>query len=111
MAALATDTPGPFLALGELSHIAPGTRYVLTLDSDTQLPPGRLREGLISVARVLFLGMSMDFIYQLRELDAFYPAEAAVIAILLAVIPYFIFRWIVEFVARRWLARHGNTLQ
>lgn len=49
VAALATDTPGPFLALGELSHIAPGTRYVLTLDSDTQLPPGRLR-ALVGVA-------------------------------------------------------------
>src|SRR5690606_19831391 len=33
----------------ELSHIAPGTRYVLTLDSDTQLPPGRLR-ALVGVA-------------------------------------------------------------
>jgi hypothetical protein len=76
---------------------------------DRSLPTGRLREGLISVARVLFLGISMDFIYQLRELDAFYPAEAAVIAILLAVIPYFIFRWIVEVVARRWFARHPKS--
>ncbi|MDO8906759.1 MAG: glucoamylase family protein [Hydrogenophaga sp.] len=49
VAALATDTPGPFLPLGELSRIEPGTRYLLTLDSDTHLPPGRLR-ALVGVA-------------------------------------------------------------
>lgn len=70
---------------------------------------GRLRQGLTSVARILLLGISMDMIYQLKELDTFYPAEAAVIAILLAVVPYFVFRWIVELVARRWFARHGGT--
>ena len=49
IAALATDTPGPFFDLGALSRLAPHTRYVLTLDSDTQLPPGRLRT-LVGVA-------------------------------------------------------------
>ena len=33
-----------FMDLGELSRLAPSTPYVLTLDSDTELPPGRLRE-------------------------------------------------------------------
>ena len=49
VAALATGGQGAFLDLGELSHLAPQTRYVLTLDSDTQLPPGRLR-SLVGVA-------------------------------------------------------------
>lgn len=71
---------------------------------------GRLREGLISTARIMLLGISMDVIYQLKELDQFYPAEAAVIAILLAVIPYFIFRWIIEWIARRW-THHGRPAQ
>ena len=39
----------PFMDLGDHSRIAAGTRYILTLDSDTQLPPGRLRE-LVGVA-------------------------------------------------------------
>jgi cyclic beta-1,2-glucan synthetase len=39
----------PFCDLGELSHLAGNVSYVLTLDSDTQLPPGRLRE-LVGVA-------------------------------------------------------------
>ena len=47
--ALAQESAGAFLDLGELSRMASGTRYVVTLDSDTQLPPGRLRE-LVGVA-------------------------------------------------------------
>ncbi|OYU65796.1 MAG: hypothetical protein CFE45_44100, partial [Burkholderiales bacterium PBB5] len=43
------DAAGAFIALGETSRTAPGTRYLLTLDSDTQLPPGRLRD-LVGVA-------------------------------------------------------------
>ena len=39
----------PFIDLGEWSRVEPGTRYVVTLDGDTQLPPGRLRE-LVGVA-------------------------------------------------------------
>ena len=55
-------------------------------------PTGRLREGAVSTARVVLLGLSMDIIYQFKALDRFYPAEALMMAILLAVIPYFIFR-------------------
>ena len=40
---------GVFLKLGDVSRIASGLRYVVTLDSDTELPPGRLRE-LVGVA-------------------------------------------------------------
>jgi hypothetical protein len=62
---------------------------------------GRLREGLYATARIILLGLSMDAIYQLKALDQFYPAEAVIMAILLAVVPYFIFRWIIERIARR----------
>lgn len=76
---------------------------------DQNQQTGRLREGITSVSRVLLLGVCMDVIYQFKEQDAFYPAEAAVVAILLAVIPYFVFRWIVEMVARQWFARRGGS--
>ena len=49
IARLAGASGGPFLDLGEESRVAAGTAYVVTLDSDTQLPPGRLRE-LVGVA-------------------------------------------------------------
>jgi hypothetical protein len=74
---------------------------------NSNVPTGRLREGLISTARVVLLGISMDLIYQFKVLYHFYPVEALIMAVLLAVIPYFIFRWIVEFIARWWLARKG----
>ncbi|WP_233584851.1 GH36-type glycosyl hydrolase domain-containing protein [Aquabacterium soli] len=44
-----TSASSGFMDLGVLSRAAPGTRHVLTLDSDTQLPPGRLRD-LVGIA-------------------------------------------------------------
>ena len=76
---------------------------------DPTLRRGRLRQGLISTARVVVLGILMDVIYQLRALDQFYPAEAVMMAILLAVIPYFVFRWIIERVAPWWRSDRKNT--
>jgi len=49
VAALAQGTNDAFLNLGSDSAIAAETRYLVTLDSDTELPPGRLRE-LVGVA-------------------------------------------------------------
>ncbi|MDP2371418.1 glucoamylase family protein, partial [Rhodoferax sp.] len=49
VAALAGGDASGFLDLGQDSRIAGDTPYIVTLDSDTQLPPGRLRE-LVGVA-------------------------------------------------------------
>ena len=46
---LAEPSSSPFLDLGRVSQVASGVRYVLTLDSDTHLPPGRLRD-LVGIA-------------------------------------------------------------
>ena len=53
------------------------------------------------------IGFGMDTIYQFKVLDRFYPVEA--VMMLLAVIPYFVFRWIVEHVARWWFARKSAS--
>ena len=53
---------------------------------------GRLWEGIVSTARILILGVVMDIIYQWRVLSAFHPTQAAVIAILLAFVPYLLLR-------------------
>lgn len=68
---------------------------------DRSQPAGRLREGLNSTARIMLLGLGMDVIYQSVVFGRFYPVEALMIAILLAVVPYFIIRWFVERIARR----------
>ena len=47
--ALATGQQAAFLDLGTASQLVAGTPYIVTLDADTQLPPGRLRE-LVGVA-------------------------------------------------------------
>jgi hypothetical protein len=65
---------------------------------------GRLWEGIISTARILILGVVMDVVYQWLELKTFYPGQAAVIAILLAFVPYLLLRGPMERVARRWFA-------
>jgi hypothetical protein len=98
-------------AMGFLAALHDGIRdvklghssFFWTAQGDPAVRHGRLRESLISVARVMLLGISMDVIYQVKVFDRFYPAEAAVMAILLAVVPYFMLRWIVERVARWWL--------
>lgn len=46
---LALAKSNAFIDLGELSHISDDIKYIVTLDSDTQLPPGRLRD-LVGIA-------------------------------------------------------------
>ncbi len=65
----------------------------------------RLWEGIVSTARILILGVVMDVIYQLVFLDAFYPAESALIAILLAFLPYAVLRGPIGRIARHWGVR------
>src|SRR5208283_426933 len=66
--------------------------YLWTILSDRTKRGGRLREGLISTARVLLLGIVMDTIYQVIEFETFHPAEAVMIALLLAFVPYLLLR-------------------
>jgi hypothetical protein len=66
---------------------------------------GRLWEGIVSTARILILGVVMDVIYQWVVFKTFYPAQAAVIAVLLAFVPYLLLRGPMERVARHWVAR------
>ncbi|WP_284616643.1 GH36-type glycosyl hydrolase domain-containing protein [Aquabacterium humicola] len=49
LAGAGDEATAPFMDLGPLSAIAPHVQHVLTLDSDTVLPPGRLR-ALVGVA-------------------------------------------------------------
>ena len=66
---------------------------------------GRLWEGIVSTARILILGVVMDMIYQRKVLDTFYPGQSAVIAILLAFIPYLVLRGPFQRIAYHWVAR------
>ena len=43
---------------------------------------------MIATARIILLGLVMDTIYQFIEFKTFHPAEAVIIALLLAFVPY-----------------------
>lgn len=74
---------------------------------DSQGRSGRLWEGIISTARILILGVVMDVIYQWSVLDTFYPGQSAVIATLLAFIPYLLLRGPFERIAEHWVAQRA----
>ena len=65
---------------------------------------GRLREGIIATARILILGVVVDTIYQLVELRTFYPAEAALVALLLALLPSALLRGPIARIAHHWVS-------
>ena len=53
LAADATSVSSPFLDLGPISALDAGVRYVVTLDSDTVMPPGALRQMVAIAAHPL----------------------------------------------------------
>jgi hypothetical protein len=66
----------------------------------------RLNEGLNATARIILLGLVMDMVYQVIVLKQFYPAEAVIVALLFAFVPYVIVRGPAARIARR---RFGAT--
>lgn len=68
-----------------------------------------MREGWKSVARVFFLAIVMDFIYQLIVLNWIYPFELLLIAVLLAVVPYLLLRGPVNRLVRRLRGKREAT--
>jgi hypothetical protein len=64
----------------------------------------RLNEGLNATARIILLGLVMDMMYQGIVLRQFYPAEAVIVALVVAFVPYVIIRGPAARIARRWVA-------
>lgn len=62
----------------------------------------RLYDGIIATSRVLLLGLVMDVAYQLIVFNTFFPGEAAIIAVLLAFVPYLVLRGPAQRLARLW---------
>jgi ABC-type uncharacterized transport system involved in gliding motility auxiliary subunit len=67
----------------------------------------RLQEAVIATARIILLGLVMDTVYQIIEFRTFHPAEAVIIALLLAFVPYLVLRGIISRIARRWIGRQS----
>ena len=84
--------------------------YFWTILSETEKRTRRLREGWISTARIILLGIGMDFIYQIKTFGKVYPVEALLIALALAFVPYLLLRGPIARIARWWLGspREGS---
>ena len=76
--------------------------YLWTILTNPAKRIGRLREGVISTARVLLLGLGMDLAYQYIAFETFHPAEAVIIAVVLAFVPYLLLRGPIARVAHWW---------
>lgn len=79
---------------------APFLHTVLTNPAERA---GRLNEAMVDTSRIMLLGLIMDGIYQYIEFDTFHPAEAVIVTLLLAFLPYLLLRGLVARVARRWV--------
>ena len=68
----------------------------------------RFAEALKATARIGALAILLDAAYQLRVLGTFFPDEALIVALLLALVPYLLLRGPVDRIARRWRARRTS---
>ena len=75
--------------------------YFWTILTDPHQRVDLMREGWKAIARVFFLAIIMDAIYQLILLRWVYPLELILVAILLAVVPYLFLRGPVNRIVRR----------
>ena len=79
------------------------TPFMQTVLTDPAERGGRLDEAMVDTSRIMLLGLIMDGIYQYIEFDTFHPAEAVIITLMLAFLPYLLLRGLVARVARRWV--------
>ena len=75
--------------------------YFWGLFTDPAERKAALKDGWKSVGKVFILAIVLDAIYQFIALRWFYPGEAVVVAIILAIVPYLLVRGPVNRVARR----------
>jgi hypothetical protein len=83
------------------------TPYLSTVLFRADRRESRLWEGALSTSKILILGVVMDAIYQAVVLREFFPAEAAIVAVLLAFVPYALLRGPFGRVARLWIGERA----
>ena len=75
--------------------------YFWSLFTDSVHRRERLRDGWKSVGKVFVIAIIIDLVYQLIVFRWFYPGEALIVAIVLAICPYILIRGPVARIARR----------
>jgi hypothetical protein len=62
-----------------------------------------IRAGLVAVGKLAVMAIVLDFVYQLIVFRRIYPVEAIDVALLLALVPYFVLRGPVNRIASMWV--------
>ena len=73
--------------------------YFWSLVSDPEERGAMLKDGWKGVGKIFILALILDAIYQLIELQSFYPGEALIVAFVLAIVPYVTLRGLVTRIA------------
>jgi hypothetical protein len=76
--------------------------FAWTILTNANERAGRLREGINATSKILLLGLAIDTIYQIIVFKTFYPYEALIIAVLLALVPYVVIRSLTLRIARKY---------
>ena len=61
----------------------------------------------MATSQIILLGLAMDTVYQIIVDHAFFPFEAVVVALLLALLPYLVLRGPFRRLAGWWLNRRA----
>jgi len=75
--------------------------YLWALVEDRAQRRALLREGWQHIGKVFIVAIVMDGIYQFISVRWFYPGEALMVATILALLPYLVFRSVVNRILRR----------
>src|SRR5262245_38617435 len=76
--------------------------YFWALFTDIPHRQELIRDGWKSVGKIVILAIALDVIYTLVVLHGLRPIQTVIVACLLAVIPYVIFRGPVNRIAKKW---------
>jgi hypothetical protein len=76
--------------------------YFWALFTDPAHRRAMVRDGWKSVGKVFILAVLIDAVYQVIALRFFYPFEALVVAIALALVPYILIRGPLNRILHRW---------
>ena len=74
--------------------------YFWALTHDAEHRRDWLRNGWKSIAKIFVLAFVLDVVYQWIQLRWFYPGEALMVAVLLAIVPYLCVRGPANLLAR-----------
>jgi hypothetical protein len=85
--------------------------YFWTIFTEPQERRALLREGWKAVARIVGLGAVMDAAYQIMVFRTIRPVELVVVVLLLAFVPYLLWRGPINRIASHWIHHKRATVR